>query len=172
MKRLAYTYARKANDTVAMISAFESEVGTYYTLRDYDRVLKISDSVSYLYFKCGYKDKAARAIFIQIDIYLKRGDIKNAEACLHKYEKYGNIFSSSGKVKPGLELYYYYKGLSLLAGNRVDSAEHYFRKMLTGSVRDEKEAAYRGLLSVYRSRRNSDSVFHYARLYCDANDSS
>ena len=172
MKRLAYTYARKANDTVAMISAFESEVGTYYTLRDYDRVLKISDSVSYLYSKCGYKDKAARAIFIQIDIYLKRGDIKNAEACLHKYEKYGNIFSSSGKVKPGLELYYYYKGLSLLAGNRVDSAEYYFRKMLTGSARDEKEAAYRGLLSVYRSRRNSDSVFHYARLYCDANDSS
>ena len=172
MKRLAYTYARKANDTVAMISAFESEVGTYYTLRDYDRVLKISDSVSYLYSKYGYKDKAARAIFIQIDIYLKRGDIKNAEACLHKYEKYGNIFSSSGSVKPGFELYYYYKGLSLLAGNRVDSAEHYFRKMLTGSARDEKEAAYRGLLSVYRSRRNSDSVFHYARLYCDANDSS
>ena len=59
-----------------------------------------------------------------------------------------------------------------MAGNRVDSAEYYFRKMLTGSARDEKEAAYRGLLSVYRSRRNSDSVFHYARLYCDANDSS
>lgn len=154
------------------ISAFENTVRIYYALNDYNKVMQISDSASSAYLNSGYKDKAARAIFIQIDIYLKRGDIKNAEACLHKYEKYGDIFSSPGNVKSGLELYYYYKGLSLLASNRVDSAEYYFRKMLTGSVRDEKEAAYRGLLSVYRSRRNSDSVFHYARLYCDANDSS
>ena len=163
---------KRAHNIRMAISAFENTVRIYYALNDYNKVMQISDSASSAYLNSGYKDKAARAIFIQIDIYLKRGDIKNAEACLHKYEKYGNIFSSSGKVKPGLELYYYYKGLSLLAGNRVDSAEYYFRKMLTGSARDEKEAAYRGLLSVYRSRRNSDSVFHYARLYCDANDSS
>ena len=163
---------KRAHNIRMAISAFENTVRIYYALNDYNKVMQISDSASSAYLNSGYKDKAARAIFIQIDIYLKRGDIKNAEACLHKYEKYGDIFSSPGNVKPGLELYYYYKGLSLLAGNRVDSAEHYFRKMLTGSARDEKEAAYRGLLSVYRSRRNSDSVFHYARLYCDANDSS
>ena len=163
---------KRAHNIRMAISAFENTVRIYYALNDYDKVMQISDSASSAYLNSGYKDKAARAIFIQIDIYLKRGDIKNAEACLHKYEKYGDIFSSPGNVKPGLELYYYYKGLSLLVGNRVDSAEYYFRKMLTGSVRDEKEAAYRGLLSVYRSRRNSDSVFHYARLYCDANDSS
>lgn len=163
---------KRAHNIRMAISAFENTVRIYYALNDYNKVMQISDSASSAYLNSGYKDKAARAIFIQIDIYLKRGDIKNAEACLHRYEKYGDIFSSSGKVKPGLELYYYYKGLSLLAGNRVDSAENYFRKMLTGSARDEKEAAYRGLLSVYRSRRNSDSVFHYARLYCDANDSS
>ena len=163
---------KRAHNIRMAISAFENTVRIYYALNDYDKVMQISDSASSAYLNSGYKDKAARAIFIQIDIYLKRGDIKNAEACLHKYEKYGDIFSSPGNVKPGLELYYYYKGLSLLAGNRVDSAEYYFRKMLTGSVRDGKEAAYRGLLSVYRSRRNSDSVFHYARLYCDANDSS
>ena len=163
---------KRAHNIRMAISAFENTVRIYYALNDYDKVMQISDSASSAYLNSGYKDKDACAIFIQIDIYLKRGDIKNAEACLHKYEKYGNIFSSPGKVKPGCELYYYYKGLSLLAGNRVDSAEYYFRKMLTGSARDEKEAAYRGLLSVYRSRRNSDSVFHYARLYCDANDSS
>lgn len=163
---------KRAHNIRMAISAFENTVRIYYALNDYNKVMQISDSASSAYLNSGYKDKAARAIFIQIDIYLKRGDIKNAEACLHKYEKYGDIFSSPGKVKPGLELYYYYKGLSLLASNRVDSAEYYFRKMLTGSARDEKEAAYRGLLSVYRSRRNSDSVFHYARLYCDANDSS
>lgn len=163
---------KRAHNIRMAISAFENTVRIYYALNDYNKVMQISDSASSAYLNSGYKDKAARAIFIQIDIYLKRGDIKNAEACLHKYEKYGDIFSSPGNVKPGLELYYYYKGLSLLAGNRVDSAEHYFRKMLTGSARDEKEAAYRGLLSVYRSLRNSDSVFHYARLYCDANDSS
>ena len=163
---------KRAHNIRMAISAFENTVRIYYALNDYNKVMQISDSASSAYLNSGYKDKAARAIFIQIDIYLKRGDIKNAEACLHKYEKYGDIFSSPGNVKSGLELYYYYKGLSLLASNRVDSAEHYFRKMLTGSARDEKEAAYRGLLSVYRSRRNSDSVFHYARLYCDANDSS
>ena len=163
---------KRAHNIRMAISAFENTVRIYYALNDYNKVMQISDSASSAYLNSGYKDKAARAIFIQIDIYLKRGDIKNAEACLHKYEKYGDIFSSPGNVKSGLELYYYYKGLSLLAGNRVDSAEYYFRKMLTGSARDEKEAAYRGLLSVYRSRRNSDSVFHYARLYCDANDSS
>ena len=163
---------KRAHNIRMAISAFENTVRIYYALNDYNKVMQISDSASSAYLNSGYKDKAARAIFIQIDIYLKRGDIKNAEACLHKYEKYGDIFSSPGNVKSGLELYYYYKGLSLLASNRVDSAEYYFRKMLTGSVRDEKEAAYRGLLSVYRSRRNSDSVFHYARLYCDANDSS
>ena len=163
---------KRAHNIRMAISAFENTVRIYYALNDYNKVMQISDSASSAYLNSGYKDKAARAIFIQIDIYLKRGDIKNAEACLHKYEKYGDIFSSPGNVKPGLELYYYYKGLSLLASNRVDSAEYYFRKMLTGSARDEKEAAYRGLLSVYRSRRNSDSVFHYARLYCDANDSS
>ena len=163
---------KRAHNIRMAISAFENTVRIYYALNDYNKVMQISDSASSAYLNSGYKDKAARAIFIQIDIYLKRGDIKNAEACLHKYEKYGDIFSSPGNVKPGLELYYYYKGLSLLAGNRVDSAEYYFRKMLTGSACDEKEAAYRGLLSVYRSRRNSDSVFHYARLYCDANDSS
>ena len=172
MIHFASYYACKNKDIFRYLLSKESEKGVYYTLRDYDKVLDICDSISSLYSYYGYERESALCLFPTIDIYFKRGNLKEANARLYKYEKYGDIFLSSGSVKPGFELYYYYKGLYLLAGNRVDSAEYYFRKMLTGSARDEKEAAYRGLLSVYRSRRNSDSVFHYARLYCDANDSS
>lgn len=172
MWRKASLYAYKAKDIRLAINAYEKQDGVYYALGNYDKVLDICDSAYVAYSLYGYKKEAAKTLFTTIDIHFKYGNVNEANKRLRIYEKESNNILSNGKVKPGCELYYYYKGLSLLAGNRVDSAEHYFRKMLTGSVRDEKEAAYRGLLSVYRSRRNSDSVFHYARLYCDANDSS
>ena len=67
---------KRAHNIRMAISAFENTVRIYYALNDYNKVMQISDSASSAYLNSGYKDKAARAIFIQIDIYLKRGDIK------------------------------------------------------------------------------------------------
>ena len=35
-----------------------------------------------------------------------------------------------------------------------------------------KDAMYKGLLEVYKNKRNADSVLKYSQLYCNANDSS
>ena len=60
------------------------------------------------------------------------------------------------------------KGLYELAGNRLDSAEYYFRKAIKyGYLSD----GYKGLLSIYREKQNIDSVNYFSRQYEAAQDS-
>ena len=55
----------------------------------------------------------------------------------------------------------------------MDSAEYYYRITLQNNPNQNiKELAYRGLLSLYRKLRTSDSIAKYSELFCQANDSN
>ena len=68
MIHLASYYACKNKDILRYLLSKESEKGVYYTLRDYDKVLEICDSVSSLYSCYGYDKESALCLFPTIDI--------------------------------------------------------------------------------------------------------
>ena len=121
-----------------------------------------------LYLKYGYKEKAAQAIYFSITILLDRQQYEKARQYLELYEKESGNFDENGDLIFGGH-YYYSKGRYLLAVGQTDSARFYFQKALT---RGQKEAGYKGLLSVYEKKNIADSIAKYAKLFASANDSS
>ena len=86
---------------------------------------------------------------------------------MDEYESNSGLFDSEGNIIKGREGYYYTKGMYYQSQGKLDSAEYYMRKMLnTGNDVD----AYRGLLTIYQQKKNTDSIIKYARLYEDAVD--
>lgn len=62
----------------------------------------------------------------------------------------------------------YYEGI-----NKLDSAEYFYRKILSIPLKmPNHEIPIKGLMSIYKKRNNADSVAKYARMYCEYNDSS
>ena len=100
-------------------------------------------------------------------ILLNRGQIDEAKKLLNEYENHSGLFDRDGTIAKGREGYYYIKGIYYIKLNRLDSAEHYVRKLL---IRGNEADAFRGLLTIYQQKKNTDSIVKYAHLYEDAVD--
>ena len=120
------------------------------------------------YLQFGFKKEAAQAIYATIGILLDRQQIQEAGHYLDLYEKESGNFDENGELIFGGH-YYYSKGRYLLAIGQADSSQYYFQKALT---RGQKEAGYKGLLSVYEKKNIPDSIAKYAKLFAAANDSN
>ena len=86
---------------------------------------------------------------------------------MKEYESESKLFDNEGNIAKGREAYYYIKGTYFIKTNLLDSAEYYMRKLL---ARGDEADAYRGLLTIYQQKKNTDSIIRYARLYEDAVD--
>lgn len=140
----------------------------YYLLGEKDTVLQIIND-TYLSLKRLGKDKRAASILpTAIYIYLERSDLTKAKEIMDVFEKESGLFDDSGNIAKGRESYYYTKGFYEVAVNRYDIAEFYFRKAIQYGYFSD---GYKGLLSVYKIRNNTDSIVHFAKLYETAQDS-
>ena len=160
--------AWKNRDTLDALVAFDLRSRPYYLKNELDSVLFIEKQARELYLKYGYKEKAAQAIYSTISILIDRQQIQEAGKYLDLYEKESGNFDENGDLIFGGH-YYYNKGRYLLSVGQMDSARFYFQKALT---RGQKEAGYKGLLSVYEKKNIPDSIAKYAKLFAAANDSS
>ncbi|MBR6494332.1 MAG: hypothetical protein IKT22_03605, partial [Prevotella sp.] len=160
--------AWKNKDTLNALIAFDLRSRPYYLKDEQDSVMFIEKQARERYLKYGYREKAAQAIYSTISILLDRQQIQEAGLYLNLYEKESGNFDENGELIFGGH-YYYSKGRYLLAIGKVDSAQYYFQKALS---KNQKEAGYKGLLSVYEKKNITDSIAKYAKLFAAANDSS
>lgn len=159
---------RKLKDTIGYIRGIGQLVKPYYLLGREDSVLKITEETYKLYNQHGFHQRAVGTLVPAIFLYTEQGNIQKARQYLKLFEKESGLFDSDGNIEKGRESYYYTKGYFFQKIGMIDSAEFYYRRLLPyGHFSD----AFRGLLSVYRIKHNTDSVAKYSLLYEDGVDS-
>ena len=157
--------AEKLNDTLTYIRCIELKVRPYYLLHDTASMLRALHQAQQLYLKHGYAEEAASVYPPIIDIYISRDSLEAAKKLMDVFETKSGLFDAKGNISAGRENYYELKGLYHIKNNKLDSAEYCFRRLMQLHL---MTGAYRGLLSVYKSRMNTDSIVKYAQLYEDA----
>ena len=134
----------------------------YSALGDTARMLKTSREARKLLLAENRHQEAARTYNSDIFAAVERGDYASARTMMNVYETESGLFDDKGYIQKGFEKYYYIKGMYYLGLNRTDSAEVYFRKLdNTGYILD----AQKGLLELFKRKRETDSIVKYSTLY-------
>ena len=158
-------YALKAKDTLSYIIAYEQMTDVCYQLDDTLGVYAYTDSAYLLYKNFGYNEHAARVYPTAIYISLISGHYQKATRYMETFENESGLFDEQGNIEEGREHYYYSKGLYCLSIGDKDSADYYFRRLISYGYPYE---AHKGLLSIYRLEGNSDSIAKYSSLFEEA----
>lgn len=159
---------RRTSSEEDYIIAKAQMIRPYYLLGEKDSVLQIIDN-KYKYFKgIGDMKKAVSSLGTAIHIYTERGQIQEAQRAVDIFERESGIFDNKGKIARGREGYYFTKGRYELALKNIDSAERNFRKAISYGYLSE---GYKGLLNIYSTKCEIDSVTKFAKLYEAAQDS-
>ena len=172
-ERKAESFARKANDNMAVLIFHEHIADAYYMMNMMDSVLYYYKETSDLFRKYGYNQLLAGIEPLVLEIYLNRNDTNTAKKLINHFEQEAGAFDDNNEIEPGREYYYSMKGLYFEKVHNIDSALFYYQKLLRyNSTTNNVESAYKGLLSVYNTLAKPDSVLKYAKLFADANDSA
>jgi len=155
------------NDTIGYIRSLELKAKAYTIIGDTAKIIQTILDTHSLYKEHGNIQMAVGANATLAYILLNRGQIDEAKKLLNEYENHSGLFDRDGTIAKGREGYYYIKGIYYIKLNRLDSAEHYVRKLL---IRGNEADAFRGLLTIYQQKKNTDSIVKYAHLYEDAVD--
>ena len=154
-------FALLAHDTLSSIMGKERKVVAYYEMEDTAKVLQLTECVRQQYLRLGFTQKAARAYPTAIYVCTINKDYARAHQYMNIFEKESGLFDKNGYIEGGREIYYYSKGLYNLGMTKFDSAEHFFRLLINHGYCYE---GYNGLLSVYRSKKGTDSIVKYSIL--------
>ena len=160
-------YCLAYGDTIGYIRSQELKAKIYATIGDTTRIIQTILKTHRLYKEQGNEQLAVGGYATLAYIHLNRNQINEAKKLLNDYEKHSGIIDKDGVISKGREGYFYIKGSYYIKINQLDSAEHYMRKLL---VRGDETNAYRGLLTIYQQKKNTDSIIKYAHLYEDAVD--
>ena len=168
---MMHYYALKAGNTRLAINAIEHKAGAYEMLRMPDSIISIRQYAYHEYKEHGYVKEAAKTIGPTIGFLIEKGDYERAEAYLNIYEQESGVINS-GEVDNRRAIFYYPKGLFLLETGKTDSAQYYFRKLISSvdMTSDNVEAGYRGLYLVYKKTGQKDSLAKYADLCYQQNN--
>ena len=152
-------YALRANDIFNYIKGIELMAISYFAQCDTPNVFKSTFESARLYRKHGYPQEAANVYHEAIDIYLGTAQYEKAHELMQICETQSGLFDQEGE--PVKKSYYYNKGRYYAGIHCLDSAELCFRKLLAANYEYD---AYKGLLSCFLERRNTDSIVKYAAL--------
>ena len=174
VRKQASYYSFLAGDTFRTIFNIEKCVPAYIMLNKKDSAEIILKRIRELYINNGLYKEALQSSIVLMFLYSQ--DItRNSELhqLINEYEKESTFFDKNHELPPSKRQYYYYKGLYYENNHQLDSAEYNYRKVYRPNMSfSDKDPMYRGLLSVFSKRHQSDSIAKYARLYCEVNDSS
>lgn len=167
-------YALLSHDTLNYIRELDLSAGTYILLNKNDSAETILKDVYQLYLNNGYIQDALSSSTKRIYLYVKDPKkLSEAKRLINEFEEKSNLYDSNHELSGVKRQYYYYKGLYYEQMNILDSAELYYRKVYRPNMSYvEQDPLYRGLLSVYSKKGQADSIAKYAKLLCEANDSS
>ena len=159
--------ARKKNDTLLYVRSIELKARPFFLLKDTVSMLAVLQQSKQLYERFNMYSQAKSSYPLIIDIHLSYNQLDKAKELMEEFEHESSFFDTDGNIIAGRESYYELKGLYYQKTNQLDSAEYYFRKLLRYGLETD---AYRGLLSIYRSKKNSDSISLFSNLYESAID--
>ena len=173
MLKKASKYALLSGDTLHSILYEERISGAYYMMGKLDSSFIISKKSYEAFTKIGEVNCAASSLAPIIAYYLKRDSINPAKKAIDEYLSEMSYETEDGDMVLRYPYFYNYLGIYYDKTGKLDSAMIAFRRLLSSSDDyNYKENGYRGLLSVFSQKNEPDSVFKYARLYADANDSA
>ena len=164
-------YSDRANNDYLSVWYEGLMVHPYNLLGQHDSVIAVSERTAQKYYDMGLDSigsiNQANALFE----YISTGKLEKAKHCIDIYENGSGLFDEEGNIIEGNEIYYYTKGLYCLETSQYRQAEKLFRKLFKyDKVTNDIEAAYRGLLLLYKKENKLDSIGKYAQLYCEIND--
>ncbi len=159
-------YALLAGDTLNYIRGLLLCNTVYYDMGDSAAVFQNIKKVRTLYLERGLSQEAARVYPIAIAIALDNKQYQRAYLMMQTFENQSSMFDENGNIWPTHEKYYYEKGRYYIGTHQPDSAKEFFYRLL--GFNKLTVDAYRGLLAVYKEKKEADSIFKYNQLYEDA----
>ena len=163
-------YAQMAHDSLYRVASIWSRIGKEYNLLNYENAANESWEALQGSKEVGCYEYAAGQLIPSILAHIELGRIEDAQRLMAIYEQYGGDVNLE-KYESTFPIYYYAKGRLLLAQQKADSAEMFFRREMKEMDWNNRQSAYRGLREVYEQKHQADSALKYARLQCEAVDS-
>ena len=160
----AERYAWKAKDTINVFTIWGNKSNALINQGKIQEALHIKEAAAEGFRAMGYPQKAAWVLGLCIKWYARQGEFDKAKAAMDDYENHSGYFMESGDTKPGKEGYYSIKGTYFLEKDELDSAEHYFRKLLNNNSIKNQHLAVWGLSQLFKRLSISDSIAKYAYL--------
>ena len=161
-------FALLAGDTLHHLRGQLLCNSAYYALGDTAAIFANSEAVRKQYLELGLTREAARVYPTPIHVAVDNGQYERARKMMDEYEQHSGLFDSDGFITDSTRAQYHsYKGRYFLGVHEIDSAEMQFRKIM--HIQRVAIDAYRGLIEVYRQRKEVDSIQKYSRLFeCQA----
>lgn len=171
--RKASEIASKAGDTLSSIQ-YKDRIGfAYESLGIHDTAHMYYINIYKEYLAHGYRSQAAACLIYQYAEEIRNKNFKSAQKHIDEYRKYSELFEKNGEIKPSHEVCYYFFGEYFRGIERYDSAQFYFRKLMSYKYDISNiENGAKGLMFVYQNLHNPDSVTKYANICVNMNDSA
>lgn len=164
--------ALEAKDSLMALEAKQIAIRPLDLTGRYEDVIALSEECAREWEKQGMTVRAAHTRQMALPAYILCSMYDDAKRVIAEFEAKSGMFDDDGHIEKGWEIFYYKKGLLFAETGMLDRAEQEFRKILSGyNDLNSREAAYRGLLTVYSNCHKLDSVGKYALLYCETHDS-
>ena len=173
-RKKAMHYAYLAKDTCMAIFELEMTAVIFFLENKKDSAELFLKKSMQLYHQSGFFQNEYQASVLLMHLYAEQPKkLPELKSLINQFETKSNLFDEHHEIHSARRLYYYYVGRYYEGINMLDSAEFYYRKISYPHISyTSLNSMYKGLLSVYNKRHQSDSVFKYAQLYCGVNDSS
>lgn len=155
-------YALLSGDTISHILGYAHMTVPYYVINDTTNLLRITEKAYHLFRNSSRIQDAARVLSVAIYVNLLNGNLSRARHYMDIFERESGLFDQTGHIEAGREQYYENKGLYYVKKQQPDSAEFFYRKLLSYGYQYE---AYNGLLLVYAMTGKTDSVMKYTSQY-------
>ncbi|MEE0690225.1 MAG: hypothetical protein UCJ13_05260 [Bacteroidaceae bacterium] len=153
---LAEHYARKANDTINVITIWGNKSNVLIDLGRISEALELREKAAERFKAMGYSKKAARVKGLCIKWYIQQGELDKAKAAMDEYEAISGYSRIKDETKSGWESYFHIKGTYYLEIGKLDSANYYFKKLKLAS-----DTLFN--IQTAQKLQNAQSMYNYMR---------
>ena len=149
-------YARKANDTINVITIWGNKSNVLIDLGRISEALELREKAAERFKAMGYSKKAARVKGLCIKWYIQQGELDKAKAAIDEYEAISGYSRIKDETKSGWESYFHIKGTYYLETGKLDSANYYFKKLKLAS-----DTLFN--IQTAQKLQNAQSMYNYMR---------
>ena len=153
---LAEHYARKANDTINVITIWGNKSNVLIDLGRISEALELREKAAERFKTMGYSKKAARVKGLCIKWYIQQGELDKAKGAMDEYEAISGYSRIKDETKSGWESYFHIKGTYYLETGKLDSANYYFKKLKLAS-----DTLFN--IQTAQKLQNAQSMYNYMR---------